>query len=246
MTLITRIAAAVTLLAVVFPLASAHATENKGCTKKEFWSTLNACCLPIGGPPSPPPPPPQGSNCPPSTHYWGRKQGCCVPRNPPPENGPPPQCPKGWTWTSTVRRCEPIPTPPSNPPPTPSKYHGGNNHGNHGQHDNDNGGGDHDHGIGYNGHRQKRSAHWKSRSAPLCPTGLDACPISSMKSGDYECLDTTTELESCGGCSSIGAGQDCTTITGAWNVGCEQGSCKVYTCAGGYIRARDGKSCIPI
>jgi hypothetical protein len=43
--------------------------------------------------------------------------------------------------------------------------------------------------------------------------------------GDYECLDTATELESCGGCVSLGSGQDCTAILGAWNVGCEQGHC---------------------
>lgn len=57
--------------------------------------------------------------------------------------------------------------------------------------------------------------------------GLDACPIPGAHglTGDFECLDTTNELESCGGCASIGEGQDCTLIEGAWNVACEQGIC---------------------
>ncbi|KIM44389.1 hypothetical protein M413DRAFT_66908, partial [Hebeloma cylindrosporum] len=54
------------------------------------------------------------------------------------------------------------------------------------------------------------------------------------------------ELESCGGCTSLGKGQDCTRIEGAWNVGCHEGSCFVYTCAGGFTIGADGKSCIPL
>ena len=162
--------------------------------------------MPKGGPPQPPPPP-KGTNCPPTSYYWGNKQGCCVPRNPAPPNPPPPQCPKGWTWYPAVHRCHETPTPPSTPPPKPSHQPGhGYGDGNWGDHD---------------GKHQKRSL--KARSAP-CPTGLDACPVSSL-AGDYECLDTTTELESCGGCTSLGEGQDCTSIEGAWNVGCHQGSC---------------------
>jgi hypothetical protein len=85
----------------------------------------------------------------------------------------------------------------------------------------------------------------KSR-AKLCPTGLNACPISGASglTGDFECLDATNELESCGGCASLGQGQDCTAIKGAWNVGCERGTCAVYTCAGGFRRSSDGKSCV--
>jgi len=86
----------------------------------------------------------------------------------------------------------------------------------------------------------------KSRTAPLCPSGLEACPVSGLTAGDYECLDVTTELESCGGCVSLGQGRDCTAIPGAWNVGCEQGTCAVYSCAAGYRVDLDGKSCIPL
>jgi hypothetical protein len=103
------------------------------------------------------------------------------------------------------------------------------------------------------------------RSVQQCPLSLNACPISSVNgpTGDFECLDTTNELESCGGCASTDEGQDCTAIKGAWNVACVQGSCAgkysfpnrfesiltfflVYTCANGYKRSNDGKSCIPL
>jgi hypothetical protein len=78
----------------------------------------------------------------------------------------------------------------------------------------------------------------------LCPKNLEACPIKgSLLPGSYECLDTANELESCGGCASIGKGQDCTTIEGAWNVGCEQGRCKVLACAAGYRLTFDRTSC---
>jgi hypothetical protein len=229
MTLITRIGVAFLLLFITLPIASSTATRPRSCDDNEFWSSPNGCCLPHGGPRTPPPAPPKGSACPPTTHYWGEKQGCCVPRHPPPSEGPLPQCPTGWVWYQAVRRCYPIPTPPRPNPPKPSHHHG------HGHNDN-----------GPGGHWNKRSPELKARSAPLCPTGLDACPISGAKGGDYECLDTATELESCGGCASLGGGQDCTAIPGAWNVGCDRGRCTVYTCAGGFMRSQDGKSCVPL
>jgi len=229
MAFIARIGAAFILLFIALPIASSTATGSKSCTEKEFWSAPNGCCLPIGGPPAPPPAPPKGNTCPPTTHYWGQNQGCCVPRHPPPEQGPPPQCPRGWLWNQTVRKCYPIPTPPEQHPSKPSNYHG---HGHHNE--------------GTDGHWKKRSSQLKLRSAPLCPTGLNACPVSGSKGGDYECLDTAMELESCGGCASLGAGQNCTAIPGAWNVGCDRGRCTVYTCAGGFKRSLYGDSCIPL
>jgi hypothetical protein len=61
---------------------------------------------------------------------------------------------------------------------------------------------------------------------------MTACPVVGPYGvlSDYECIDTDQELQSCGGCSSTGAGQDCTAIRGAWNVGCEYGHCRgVFT-----------------
>lgn len=91
----------------------------------------------------------------------------------------------------------------------------------------------------------ERRSELKSRDVvTLCPVGLDACPILGLTSSDYECVDTQADLESCGGCASIGEGDDCSAIDGAWNVGCENGVCIIYTCAAGFRRAYDGKSCI--
>ncbi|GAA5931300.1 hypothetical protein JCM1841_003783 [Sporobolomyces salmonicolor] len=67
----------------------------------------------------------------------------------------------------------------------------------------------------------------------LCPVGEEACPIFP-RMGTYECIDTKSELESCGGCSSRGLGEDCTLIRGAQGVTCESGHCNVYSCQLGW------------
>ncbi|KAJ6604662.1 protein priA [Mycena vulgaris] len=216
MTLIARLGAALVLLAATLPFAAATAATSKSCKSNEFWYSPKSCCLPTGGPPTPPPPPPKGHDCPPSTHYWNTAQGCCSPRNPSIPSSPPPQCRNGWDWYAGLHMC--LPNTPTPPSPPPSHPSGG---------------------YGW-----KRHAH--KRSAPLCPTGLDACPIPGLSATDFECIDTAVELESCGGCASLGHGEDCTAIKGAWNVGCEQGRCAVYTCTFGFKRAKDGQSCIPL
>lgn len=207
-----------TILASLAPLVLSTSVGDKSCDNHQFLWKPKDCCLPKGGPPNPPSPP-KDSDCPPTTHYWGSKQSCCVPRNPPPQNHPPPECRKGWTWYPAVHRCHKTPSPPQPPPSNPSPKPGDR----------------------YHNDKKRRSL--KARTSP-CPNNLDACPVSGP-GGDYECLDTTTELESCGGCTSLKQGQDCTKIEGAWNVGCNQGSCVVYTCAGGYRIGADGKSCVP-
>jgi hypothetical protein len=70
----------------------------------------------------------------------------------------------------------------------------------------------------------------------LCPKELAACPIDGVASGssDYECLDIRSDLQSCGGCASMGEGKDCTLIPGAKWMGCVQGECEVYSCAKGF------------
>ncbi len=54
---------------------------------------------------------------------------------------------------------------------------------------------------------------------------INLSEIPDADEGRYECIDFATELESCGGCSSIGEGQDCMTIPNAISVGCESGVC---------------------
>lgn len=120
---------------------------------------------------------------------------------------PPPQCNSGWEWNGGSSTCCPFSS-PSQPafPPKPSGKSG----------------------SGFHWPRDK-----KSRAAPLCPNSLMACPLPGLSGvvGDYECVDTYADLESCGGCASTGAGQDCTAIEGVWNVGCNQGRCASKYCS---------------
>ena len=180
--------------------------------------TDKKCCLPNGGVKTPPSPP-KGTNCPPTNWYWNTGKGCCTPRNPPlPWNPPPPQCPKNWTWQPSTWRCVPTPTPPTTPPPNPSPKP---TNPKPGDKDCDDKGNPIKGKGGFGGHKRAL----KSRQTSLCPSGTDACPVSSLAGADYECVDYATEIEFCGGCPSLGKGQDCTKIEGAWNVGCDQGSC---------------------
>jgi len=222
MVLIRFEAALVILIAALATAAHQISGSSSTCKQNEFWYNDKGCCLPYNGPSSTSPPP-QDTRCPPTGWYWGDEKGCCLPRNPP-ASSPPPQCPKHWEWIHSSHKCQPFDEPP--PMPMPSGWGKG--------------------GKGHDYHSASRRGYRAhvSRASSACPYGLDACPVSGL-SGDYECLDTAVELESCGGCASIGEGQDCTTIRDAWNVGCERGVCKVYTCAGGFTRAADGKSCIP-
>jgi hypothetical protein len=153
-------------------------------------------CLPYGGPPNPSNPP-TGSGCPQSGWYWGEFLSCCLPHYP---NPPSPECPEGWQWDAGSYKCSPISTPPNPYNPQPS--------------------------YGYGDRRRSKRAQ-QPRTTDLCPSEMTACPVIGNYGvfSDYECIDTAYELQSCGGCSSTGAGQDCTTIRGAWNVGCEYGYC---------------------
>ncbi|KAI8444255.1 hypothetical protein BY996DRAFT_6426155 [Phakopsora pachyrhizi] len=78
----------------------------------------------------------------------------------------------------------------------------------------------------------------------LCP-----CPPKSSKGeisiqptsgtpstvdGSHECIDTQEELTSCGGCTSIGDGLDCTKIEGVVRARCNRGICEAYRCDRGF------------
>ncbi|KAI0094901.1 hypothetical protein BDY19DRAFT_901977 [Irpex rosettiformis] len=168
------------------------------------------------GGPPSPPSPPPESSCPTDGWYWHTGAGCCAPHHPVPPSSPPPTCKPGCSWNPDSSKCNP------QPPTPPSNPHP------------------------QPSHHYKR--HMKSRAITLCPLGLEACPIQGLmtSSGDYECLDTTAELTSCGGCASTGIGQDCTAIEGVWNVACNIGKCKIGSCASGYKLSIDGKSCLKL
>ncbi|KAK6908296.1 hypothetical protein I203_102297 [Kwoniella mangroviensis CBS 8507] len=78
------------------------------------------------------------------------------------------------------------------------------------------------------------------REIEYCPYGLTACNVDGH-SGNYECLDTNTELQSCGGCfygqysnhTSV-VGEDCTTTGAALGASsCIHGKCVASACKKG-------------
>lgn len=86
------------------------------------------------------------------------------------------------------------------------------------------------------------SGWWRWKRDGLCGTET-ACPLFDG-SNEYECLDTQSHLESCGGCASEGTGRDCTAIAGAADVACVSGQCVVSKCLPGF-EANSTSSCIP-
>jgi len=79
----------------------------------------------------------------------------------------------------------------------------------------------------------------------LCPPTEIACPISANTTG-HECIDTQTEITSCGGCESLNEGENCLAIEGADEVGCESGHCRVFSTLPGYVLNEDNGRPEPI
>ncbi|WVQ80022.1 hypothetical protein IAT38_002123 [Cryptococcus sp. DSM 104549] len=77
----------------------------------------------------------------------------------------------------------------------------------------------------------------------MCPHSFAACPIDGRDASQYECIDTRMDLQSCGGCASLGQGTDCTAIAGARWMGCSKGKCEVYSCKKGWSLSANGTSC---
>ncbi|OCF57756.1 hypothetical protein L486_05221 [Kwoniella mangroviensis CBS 10435] len=93
----------------------------------------------------------------------------------------------------------------------------------------------------------------QNRNGELCPPRMAACPIEGrftiytldqvVKEGEYECVNPLEDLQSCGGCSSLGTGKDCSAIPGARWMGCNKGQCQVYSCKKGWKTNGDGTAC---
>ncbi|KAK6904585.1 hypothetical protein I204_06810 [Kwoniella mangroviensis CBS 8886] len=90
--------------------------------------------------------------------------------------------------------------------------------------------------------RKRRLEEARRRAVPAyCPRGLTACQVGETN-GAYECIDTLSELEACGGClyGALGSnnstvGQDCTTMPAVMGgVTCENGQCVAYKCKSGF------------
>jgi len=210
-------------VAIATTLIAALSVSANQCSKSQFPHSgprTGDCCLPSGGQPNPPSPPPSKS-CP-SEWQWHSGFECCVPTKPnPPSN---PSCPKG-TWDHDNQCCN-HPTPPS--PPTPS---GGVNH--HYKRSNP---------------AKISSRNWRAKTVS-CPMEQTICNVSDglTKSNTWACVDTKKDVNFCGGCGARGdGGVDCSSIPNSWNVGCDAGECRVFTCEPGFRVSHHGKGCVAL
>ncbi|KZT62155.1 hypothetical protein CALCODRAFT_479351 [Calocera cornea HHB12733] len=106
---------------------------------------------------------------------------------------------------------------------------------------------------GPSGRSLERSAELTARDLvwedDRCPKAHSACGVSSPWTKQaWECIDTSRDLESCGGCvfalpGQLATGVDCTNIDGVEDVACVEGFCAVHTCRDGYAVSADGQSC---
>ncbi|TEB22507.1 hypothetical protein FA13DRAFT_1740900 [Coprinellus micaceus] len=84
----------------------------------------------------------------------------------------------------------------------------------------------------------------------LCPSRKTPCGIPNKGFQAWECVDTESDLFSCGGCAMSGPfgqgmkrGRDCSTIEGTAAVRCEGGRCVVESCMGGYVPSKNVSAC---
>ncbi|EPQ60239.1 hypothetical protein GLOTRDRAFT_134957 [Gloeophyllum trabeum ATCC 11539] len=94
-------------------------------------------------------------------------------------------------------------------------------------------------------------------SAKFCPAPSRACPVgraSKMPESlaewdgvEFECVDFNEDLKACGGCGSVDASHDCTTIPNALAVACVSGACQVTSCKPGFVPSPfTPGSCVPL
>ncbi|RSH85030.1 uncharacterized protein EHS24_006617 [Apiotrichum porosum] len=66
---------------------------------------------------------------------------------------------------------------------------------------------------------------------PVCAIGESTCQVPNY---GYACVDTASNLESCGACPFSPASVDCTTIHGVDAVSCHNGKCVAESCTKGF------------
>ncbi|GAA5886463.1 hypothetical protein JCM16303_001418 [Sporobolomyces ruberrimus] len=75
----------------------------------------------------------------------------------------------------------------------------------------------------------------------VCPSSHEACSVDGKSA--FECVDTSSSLEQCGGCAGQG-GVDCTALPGVESVGCSAGVCEVYSCSEGFTWSASADACV--
>ncbi|POY75869.1 hypothetical protein BMF94_0951 [Rhodotorula taiwanensis] len=83
-------------------------------------------------------------------------------------------------------------------------------------------------------------ARTRRQIASLCPASYTACSLSDGAA--FECLDTETNLEQCGGCANSD-GVDCTGLAGVAAVGCVGGRCEAWACEAGFFLDSESATC---
>ncbi|CAE6433938.1 unnamed protein product [Rhizoctonia solani] len=234
--------------------------SGSSCPDNFYWHTDEKCCVPKSSDTSQQIP----STCP-SGSTWSSVSWCCKSNNTPSStscgsgfwwsplniclsigvgtDSPPSgySCPSNWSWLSSKSCCKP--NKPDTPTTTPScgnswSWHPGkqccipgentptpsNAPGTYG--------------------RKRHTAMHKRTS--FCPTNFESCPIldASGRSTESECIDTRTQLTSCGGCTSIGKGQNCSAIPNAKITTCSNSHCVVEKCKRGYEVSSSSDSCV--
>ncbi|CAE6394416.1 unnamed protein product [Rhizoctonia solani] len=159
--------------------------------------------------------PPSGYSCP-SNWSWLSSKSCCKP-NKPDTPTTTPSCGNSWNWHPGKQCCVPGENTPT-PSNTPGSYAYG----------------------------RKRHTAMHKRSS-FCPANYESCPIldASGRTSESECIDTRTQLTSCGGCASISKGQNCSAIPHVKVATCEASKCIVTKCKRGYEVSGSGDSCVP-
>ncbi|KZO90785.1 hypothetical protein CALVIDRAFT_602678 [Calocera viscosa TUFC12733] len=92
------------------------------------------------------------------------------------------------------------------------------------------------------------SNYRRKRDLETCPPQYERCPVYHGRGGT-ECVDTMTDIESCGGCVGLdgsGPGVDCSDIEGAESVSCMDGACVIDECARGFKLDHQRSTCTPI
>lgn len=102
--------------------------------------------------------------------------------------------------------------------------------------------------------QKKALARTKERKPFLaCPAGLVPCIANTdgetAADDVYECVDVSSSLQSCGGCSlrrnqdgdiEQGDGLDCTSLRHVKSVECQASQCRITSCRAGFQRTSLG------
>ncbi|GAA6009350.1 hypothetical protein JCM11491_004284 [Sporobolomyces phaffii] len=82
-----------------------------------------------------------------------------------------------------------------------------------------------------------------ARRASTCPFGHSLCPVGLE--GGVECIDTSANLESCGGCPGQG-GVDCSALAGVSASSCVDSVCEIWACLDSHVWSAEDQACVAL